>query len=88
MVRMATSHQERKGRGLACHNCYNCWVRIPMREQEMTQFKTVMQTKDLIGKKVMARATREVKVRTIPGSVISATSDARLQVIFANQRNV
>ena len=33
-------------------------------------------------------ATREVKVRTIPGSVRSAASDARLQVIFANQRIV
>ena len=88
MVRMATGHQDKKSRSVNCRNCYNSYRRMPMTEQEMRQFKTVMQTKLLNGKKMMARPTREVKLRTIPGSVRSATLAARLQVIFANQRNV
>ena len=88
MVRMATGHQDKKSKSVNCHNCYNSYMRMPMTEQEKTKLTTLMQTKVLNAKKVMPRATREVKLRTIPGSVRSATLAARLQVIFANQRNV
>ena len=88
MVRMATGHQDKKSKSVNCHNWYNCYMRMPMTEQEMAMAKMVMQTKEQNGKKVMVWATSEVQLKAILGSVRSATSIARLQVIFANQRNV
>ena len=78
MLRMAASHQnkEMKGRDLN--------MRMAMTEQELMKVKIVMQTTELNGKKVVAR----VQLQAIPGSVRSATSGPKLQVIFANQRNV
>ena len=63
-------------------------MRMPMIEQEIMKLKIVMQTKEFNGKKVMVWVTREVHLEAIGGSVRSATSGARLQVIFANQRIV
>ena len=59
-------------------------MKMPM----VMKLKIVMQTKEFNGKRVVVWVTREVRLEAKLGSVRSATSVARLQVIFANQRNV
>ena len=76
MLRMAASHQNKKMKDRRLN------MRMAMIEQEMMELKIVMQ--ELNGKKVVAT----VQLQAIPGSVRSATSGPKLQVIFANQRNV
>ena len=62
-----------------------------MRKQELRKMKMMMGGK-VNGKKkkvsIQQITTREVQLTAVPGSVTFVTSAARLEVIFAHQRNV
>ena len=63
-----------------------------MTKQELRNMKMMMQTKEVNGKKknvrVQQATTGERQLTAVPGSVTFVMSAARLEVIFARQRNV